>query len=457
LTVSRATGKTTAAKNGPAEIVVAARDFRSVFADAPFDRNPELRTPRVRLACVVSDPHGGGRSSLRQSSMRAGNLIVNMPFCQTPKPTLFDPVRVGALDLSNRIVMAPLTRNRAGPGLVPTDLMAEYYGRRATAGLIIAEATQVSPEAQGYSDTPGCYNDAQVEGWRKVTSAVHARGGKIVVQLWHTGRISHAIFQPGGAAPVAPSAIRAHAQTFIAGQGFVDVSMPRALDLAELPGIVDDFRHAAGCAIQAGFDGVELHAAHGYLLDAFLRDGSNHRRDQYGGSIENRCRFLVDVTTAVTSEIGADRVGIRLSPVSPANDAKDSDPQALFNQAVSLIKPLKIAYLHVVEGATGAARDYLPFDYTALSQRFDGAWMVNNGYDRPMAIEAVTARAADLVSFGRAFIANPDLVRRLREDLPWSAPMDRDTWYGGGAHGYTDYPDATGLSSVPASPTEAAI
>ncbi|QCB42593.1 alkene reductase [Sphingomonas sp. PAMC26645] len=367
-------------------------------------------------------------------------------------PSLFEPVCVGALDLANRIVMAPLTRDRAGPGLVPGTLAAEYYAQRATAGLIISEATQVSAQAQGYSDTPGCYSDAQVAGWRKVTEAVHAAGGKIIVQLWHTGRVSHVSFQPGGAAPVAPSAIRAKTKTFVASEGFVDTSMPRALMLDEIPGIIADFRFAAGRAIEAGFDGVELHGAHGYLLDAFLRDGSNQRTDIYGGSIANRARLLVEVATAVAAEIGADRLGVRLSPVSPVNDAHDSDPQALFNHVVDGLNPLGLAFLHIVEGATGAARDNLPFDYAALHARFDGRWMVNNGYDRSMAIDAIASHRADLVSFGRAYISNPDLVARLRADRPFAPLMAPETLYGGGAHGYTDYPTLT--PEAEDSPTE---
>ena len=352
---------------------------------------------------------------------------------------LFEPMTVGAFDLGNRIVMAPLTRNRAGPGLVPSPFAAEYYAQRASAGLIIAEATQISAQAQGYSDTPGCYTDDQVAGWRKVTDAVHAEGGTIVVQLWNTGRISHTLFH-NGEAPVGPSAMRANAQTFIAGRGFVDVSTPRALDGSEIPSIVEDFRFASGRAIDAGFDGVELHGAHGYLLDAFLRDGTNHRTDDYGGSIENRARLLLEVTAAVAKEIGKDRLGVRISPVSPAGDSKDSDPQPLFNHVVERLSSLGPAYVHVVEGATGGARDYLLFDYSALRGRFDGVWMVNNGYDRDMAVEAVASGRADLVSFGRAFISNPDLVQRLMVNASLSPLMDRSTLYGGGAHGYIDYP-----------------
>jgi N-ethylmaleimide reductase len=353
---------------------------------------------------------------------------------------LFEPATVGAWTLANRIVMAPLTRNRAGPGLVPGPLAAEYYAQRASAGLIIAEATQVSAQAQGYADTPGCYTDDQVRGWKIVTDAVHARGGLIVLQLWHTGRMSHTSFQKDGAAPVAPSAIRAKAKTFVAGQGFVDTSRPRALLLEEIPGVVDDFRHAAACALRAGFDGVEIHGAHGYLIDSFLKDGANHRTDGYGGAIENRARFLFEVVTACAAEIGADRLGVRLSPVSTAGDSHDSAPQGLFDHVVETLSGQGLAYIHVVEGDTGGARDNIAFDYAALRARFDGAWMVNNGYDRQMAIDAVASGGADLVSFGRPFMANPDLVERLAADAPLNPLMDPKTFYGGGAHGYTDYP-----------------
>lgn len=357
-----------------------------------------------------------------------------------PAKALFEPMQLGALHLANRMVMAPLTRNRAGPGLVPGPFAVEYYAQRATAGLIIAEATQVSAQAQGYADTPGCYTEDQVSGWRRVTDAVHAKAGRIFVQLWHTGRVSHTSFQKDGAAPVGPSAIRAKTKTFVAGEGFVDVSMPRALELREIPGIIQDFRHAARCAMDAGFDGVEIHGAHGYLLDAFLRDGTNHRTDAYGGAIENRARLLLEVTKACAEAIGAGRLGVRLSPVSTAGDSHDSDPQALFNHVVQELNRIAPAYLHVVEGETGGARDSLPFDYGALRDRFDGAWMVNNGYDRAMAMQEVASGKADLVSFGRLFIANPDLVARLRDDAPLNALMPQATLYGGGAHGYTDYP-----------------
>ena len=353
-------------------------------------------------------------------------------------PTLFSPAHFGDLALANRVVMAPLTRSRAGAGLVPSPLAAEYYAQRAGAGLIITEATQVSRGAQGYLDTPGIYTPDQVTGWRAVADAVHAKGGRIVVQLWHVGRISHSSLLPEGVQPVAPSAIRANAKTFTA-DGFVDVSEPRALALEEIPGVVDEFRTAARNAIDAGFDGVEIHGANGYLIDQFLRDGANHREDAYGGSIENRTRFLFEVVKAVADEIGAGRVGVRLSPVTPAGDLRDSDPQPLFERAVERLDTLGIAYIHVIEGATGGDRNVAPFDYPALRRRFSGAWIVNNGYDRAMALYAVASQRADAVAFGVPYLANPDLVVRLEQDAPLNTP-DSDTFYGGGAKGYTDYP-----------------
>jgi N-ethylmaleimide reductase len=353
--------------------------------------------------------------------------------------TLFDPVRVGEIDLANRVVMAPLTRNRAAAGQVPSELAVEYYRQRAGAGLIISEATQVCPEGQGYLDTPGIHSAEQVAGWRRVTDAVHAVDGRIVAQLWHVGRISHVSLQPGGKAPVSSTARRAETKTLTA-EGWEPVSAPRALRTEEIAAVVASYRHAARCAIHAGFDGVEVHGANGYLIEQFLRDSINDRTDAYGGSIENRVRLLVEVMRAIVEQIGSGRTGLRLSPVTPANDAgQDIDAQALYEHAVAQLAPLKLAFLEVVEGATGGARDFAPFDYAALRRRFDGAWMVNNGYQRNTAIEAVASGAADLVSFGRPFIGNPDLVRRLREDAPLAA-FDKKTLYGGGAKGYTDYP-----------------
>lgn len=358
--------------------------------------------------------------------------------------SLFDPARVGDIPVANRIVMAPLTRNRAGAGYTPTDLTVEYYAQRASAGLIVTEAAQIMPEGQGYLDTPGIYSPEQVAAWKKVTDAVHAKGGRIVIQLWHVGRISHVSLQPGGVPPVSSTDRVAVGKVFTK-EGFVETSKPRALRTDELPGIVAAYRHAARCAIDAGFDGVEVHGANGYLIDQFLRDSINDRTDDYGGSIENRTRLLVEVMTAVVEEIGAGRTGVRLSPVTPVNDAgQDSNPQALFNRAVERLAPLKLAFLHVIEGQTGGARDVAPFDYEALRTLYKagheaGAWMVNNGYNRQMAMDVVASGAADLVAFGRPFISNPDLVRRLKEDKPF-APMNPKLLYGGGAEGYTDYP-----------------
>jgi N-ethylmaleimide reductase len=364
-------------------------------------------------------------------------------------PNLFDPLTVGTLELPNRIVMAPLTRNRS-PGAVPTPLVATYYQQRASAGLLISEGTAISQQGQGYIDVPGLYAPEQIEGWRRVTRIVHAAGGRIFAQLWHVGRVSNVELQPGGGAPVAPSAILAKTRTALIRDGvatFVETSMPRALAIDEIPGIVDDYRRAAAAAVdEAGFDGVEIHAANGYLIDQFLKTGANHRDDAYGGPIENRVRFLFEVARAVAGAVGGLRTGIRLAPVTPSNDIVDADPQALFEHAVAQLAPLGLAYLHIVEGATGGARELpdRPFDYAALKARYRaaggrGAWMVNNGYDKALAEQAIASGRADLVAFGRAFIANPDLVRRLREDAPLNTP-DRSTFFGGSAKGYTDYP-----------------
>ncbi|HEY9211270.1 MAG TPA: alkene reductase [Ancylobacter sp.] len=354
-------------------------------------------------------------------------------------PSLFDSYRLGDITLSNRVVMAPLTRNRAAPGNVPTPLMAEYYGQRATAGLIITEATQVSDTAQGYQDTPGCYTPEQVEGWRQVTDAVHAKGGRVFLQMWHVGRVSVRGLQPGGAAPLAPSAVQAVTKTFF-NNGFVDVDAPRALDISEIPGIVDDFRKTAANAIKAGFDGVEVHGANGYLIDQFLRDGANKRTDAYGGSIENRTRFMKEVMEAVIAEIGAARTGIRISPVTPASGLSDSNPQPLFNHVMDVLEQLAPVYVHMIEGATGGPRDIVPsFDFDALHKRYSGTWMVNNGYDRAMADAAIATAKADLVAFGKAFVSSPDAVERLKRNVGFNE-LDRDHLYGGGAQGYTDYP-----------------
>ncbi|MET4574902.1 N-ethylmaleimide reductase [Stenotrophomonas rhizophila] len=362
---------------------------------------------------------------------------------QSPDGTLFTPTRLGAIEVGNRIAMAPLTRNRAIEGRVPNPLAIQYYEQRASAGLIIAEATQISPLGQGYLDTPGIYSQAQIDAWRKVTDAVHARGGRIVLQLWHVGRISHTSLLPDGEVPVAPSALRANGKTFTA-KGFEDVSEPRALRLDEIPALIQDFRQAARNAITAGFDGVEVHAANGYLIDQFLRDGSNLRTDEYGGGIENRTRLLDEVVRVIASEIGAERTGVRLSPVTPANDARDSQPQPLFERAVERLDAIGgLAFVHVIEGATGGPRDNIAFDYAALRAKFKGPWIANNGYDKDSAERAIASGYADMIAFGRAFIANPDLVERLRLGVALS-DLDPDTLYGGGAKGYTDYPSVSG-------------
>ena len=353
--------------------------------------------------------------------------------------TLFDPVRFGDIDLANRIVMAPLTRNRA-VHQTPHALHVEYYRQRASAGLIITEATQIRPDGQGYFDTPGMHSPEQIAGWKPVTEAVHAAGGKIVVQLWHVGRISLNRLQPGGAAPVSSTHRPATTKTYAAHGELVPTDVPRALRTDELPQLIADYAQAARNAIAAGFDGVQVHGANGYLLEQFLKDSTNDRTDAYGGPIENRARLLIEVMTAVAGAIGAGRTSLRLSPVTPSNSiGQDSHPQALYNHVADQLQPLQLAFLEVVEGATGGARDVAPFDYAEMRRHFNGPWIVNNGYDRAMALDAVASGHADAVAFGRPFIGNPDLVERLRQDAVWNVSQ-RETFYGGGAEGYTDYP-----------------
>ena len=352
---------------------------------------------------------------------------------------LFEPIKIGCYTLPNRIVMAPLTRCRAKqPGDIPWELNAEYYRQRASAGLIIAEATHISPQGKGYAYTPGIYSDAQIEGWSEVTDAVHAAGGLIFLQLWHVGRISHPDIQPGGLLPVAPSAIKPEGQAFTE-QGFKPFITPRALELDEIPGIVEQYRTAARNALKAGFDGVEIHAANGYLLDQFLRDGSNHRTDAYGGCIENRVRLLLEVTEAVTGIVGADKTGIRLSPTNLVHSMSDSNPQQHFGYAVEQINRFKLAYLHVVERMVPAAEDDSDFDFVALKHRFNGPYIANGGYTATSAGNSLAQEHCDLVAFGKLFIANPDLVARFKVDAELNSP-DPDTFYGGTEKGYTDYP-----------------
>ena len=354
---------------------------------------------------------------------------------------LFSPARLGRTELKNRIVMAPLTRNRAAmPGNVPQDINVTYYAQRASAGLIITEATPISPMAHGYPALPGIHTAAQVAGWKQVVEAVHAKGGKIYMQLWHVGRISHPTLLPDHAVPVAPSAIKPAGQAFTY-TGLQDYVTPRALATEEIPGIIEDYRRAAEMALQAGFDGVEVHGANGYLLDQFLRDSTNQRTDQYGGSIANRTRLLIEAVATVSKVWGADRVGVRLSPINQFNDIRDSNPEALFHHVVEALNPFNLAYLHVVEvGMSADAPQSLDFD--KLRKAYRGNYMANGGYDKARGNAAVASGHADVVAYGVPFIANPDLVERFAKDAPLNAP-DQGTFYGGGEQGYTDYPAMT--------------
>jgi N-ethylmaleimide reductase len=352
---------------------------------------------------------------------------------------LFEPVQMGSLSLRNRIAMAPLTRSRAGSAGIPGPTNAEYYAQRASAGLLISEATNISLQGRGYAYTPGIFNEEQIAGWRLVTDAVHAKGGAIVCQLWHVGRISHPSLQPNGGIPVAPSAIRAEGQAYTE-HGFEPFVEPRALRLDEMAGLMEQYRNATLCAQKAGFDGVEIHAANGYLIEQFLKDKTNQRTDAYGGCIENRTRFMVEVVETVVSAWTADKVGIRLSPVSPANDIADGDPEPLYIRAVERLNDFNLAFMHVVEGSTGGPREVEgSFDLQKLRKLFNGTYIANNGYDLDMAVKARAEKTADLIAFGRPFIANPDLVERFKIGAPL-AKLDQATLYGGDEHGYTDYP-----------------
>lgn len=361
--------------------------------------------------------------------------------------TLFDSLKVGDITLPNRIVMAPLTRMRSQqPGNIPTALNAEYYAQRAGAGLIISEATQISQQGQGYPATPGIYSPEQVAGWKLVTEAVHKAGGRIVLQLWHVGRISHASLQPGGALPVAPSAIPANnSGTYTADWKETPILMPRALETSEIAGIVADYKKAAENAKAAGFDGVEVHAANGYLVDQFLQDGSNKRTDRYGGSIENRARFLMEVVDAVVQVWGKGRVGVRLSPYGTFNDMNDSDPAALFTYVIKQLSNRQIAFIDLIEPRSSAAgmQDSnltdRPNTADLFRKCFSGTLISAGGYNPPMAKEAVAAGKVDAVAFGRFYISNPDLALRIEKNATLNK-YDRSTFYGGAEKGYTDYP-----------------
>ena len=352
---------------------------------------------------------------------------------KTSEVDVFAPIRIGAVELPNRVVMAPLTRNRAAPGNVPQAMNVKYYAQRASAGLIIAEATQIAPEGLGYPNTPGIHSPEQIAGWRKVVDGVHAVGGRIFLQLWHVGRISHPSLQPNGALPVAPSAITPAGEVYTY-EGLKPFVTPRALASEEIAGIIAQYAQGAKNAKAAGFDGVEVHAGNGYLLDQFLRDGTNQRTDRYGGSLEDRVRLLLEVTEAVVGVWGADRVGVRLSPASAFNSMKDPNPQATFEYVTKALSRLGLAYLHVIE-VVDAVKE---FDFKKLRQQFAGPYMANGGYTFEKAQSAVKNGDVDLVSFGRPLLANPDLVERFRGNAPLNEP-DTATFYGGDEKGYTDY------------------
>ena len=345
---------------------------------------------------------------------------------------LLSPAQIGSLPLKNHMVMAPLTRSRAGEGDVPTPTVVEYYRQRASAGLIITEGSQVSAQGKGYMRTPGIFTAEQITGWRQVTDAVHAEGGRIFLQLWHVGRLSHPLVQINSALPVAPSAIKADGEIYTP-EGLKSYELPRALDLDEVPDVIADFRQGAENAKRAGFDGVEIHGANGYLIDQFLRDGTNTRTDTYGGSVENRARFLKEVVESVIEVFGASRVGVRLSPIFNYFSMSDSDPQATFNYAAKMLSRYGLAYLHVVELGAG------PFDFRELKRRFGGTYIANGGYDAERAGKALSLGDADLVSFGTAFLANPDLVERFKHNRALNE-ADPTTFYQGEDRGYTDYP-----------------
>lgn len=352
---------------------------------------------------------------------------------------LFTPFTLAGQQLPHRIVMAPMTRNRAGAGNVPTALIAEHYAQRASAALIITEATQISPEGVGYPGTPGIHSAEQVDGWRGVTRAVHAAGGRIFVQLWHVGRISHPSLQPNGALPVAPSAIapKGNALTLQGPQPFVT---PRALEEREIGEVVQQYARAARLARDAGFDGVEIHGANGYLIEQFLTDGSNQRSDRYGGSLENRARFLLEVTRAVSEAWSPEHVGVRLSPRGTFNDISDSNRAATFGHAVDALNDFGLAYLHLVDPiSAGGADDSVPRLAPELRKRFRGPLIINGGFTLERAAAAIEQGEADLVAFGVPFLANPDLPARLRLGATLNTPV-RATFYGGDARGYTDYP-----------------
>lgn len=352
---------------------------------------------------------------------------------------LIPPVTLGDLALKNRIIMAPLTRSRAGEGDVPTPLIAEYYWQRAGAGLIITEASQISPQGKGYPRTPGIFSTQQINGWKTVTDAVHSRDGKIFLQLWHVGRLSHPDVQPDGGLPVAPSAIAAEGEIFTSA-GLKPLVTPQALSEEGIRSIISDFRKAAENAREAGFDGVEIHAANGYIIDQFLRDGSNQRSDKWGGSVENRIRFLKEIVEAVVPVFGAGRTGVRISPVFDGFSMSDSNPAKTFRATAEMLRSFGLAYLHVMQLGSEAGS----FDFAALKEQFGGPYIANGGYTGDSAAQAIAEGRADAISFGTLFLANPDLVSRFASNAPLNE-ADKATFYQGEEKGYTDYPVLSGV------------
>lgn len=358
---------------------------------------------------------------------------------QPPDINLLSPIKIGDLTLKNRMVMAPLTRNRAGDGLVPTEMNVTYYQQRASAGLIISEGSQIAEDALGYPMTPGIHSKEQIIGWRKVTDAVHKEDGLIFVQLWHCGRVGHSSMLPNGMKPLAPSAIKPAGEVYTY-QGMQPYETPQAIETADIPRIIEQYRHAACCAVEAGFDGVEIHAANGYLLDQFLRDGTNKRDDQYGGSLENRARLILEVTKAVCEIWDAKKVGIRLSPLQPFNDLYDSNPEATFSYTVKALNQFGLGYLHITEmGAEAPGVAGPAFEISKLRELWDGLYMTNSNYDQASGNKALQEGKADLISFGKLFIANPDLPERFAINAALNEP-DPESFYGGDAKGYIDYP-----------------
>ncbi len=371
-------------------------------------------------------------------------------------PDLLTPLSCGRMTLPNRVMFAPCTRCRAGVGNTPTELMATYYAQRATAGLLISEATQICPQGAGYPNTPGIHSPEQVAGWRRVTDSVHARGGRIFVQLWHVGRVSHSAYQPGGAAPVSSSAAGKSGEVTLPDFSKAPYPTPRALETDEIPRVMEQYRHAARCAAEAGFDGVELHGANGYLPDQFLRDGVNRRTDRYGGSVENRARFHLEAAQALCDVLGPERVGVRLSPSGTFGDMHDSSPRETFGYLVRELGRRGLAYLHIMEAMEGDLKhgqdkhpEYEPIPVSYFRPMFKGTLITNSGFDYHKATAYLKEGWADAVAFGVMYIANPDLPERFRRlaagdaSVPFNTP-DPATFYGGTEKGYTDYPMLAG-------------